>query len=289
MIFNPLRKPHQRIDRPVNLARRTPGALRTVVLSALAVSACHGDPVFHGETTAFQLLSKSVGDSFEISVHTPVGYPVAGTRYPVAYVLDGSVHSGPVAAITEDEGIEAIVIGVGYDDGRSPQRRNRDYTPTRDPAYPTSGGAAAFFAFVRDELVPRVDGDYPTEPGKRALLGHSFGGIASLYVAFTQDRAAPLFPTVIASSPSLWWDDGVFFDYEQQLANQGTDLGLRLYVSAGGFEYALINALAGEMVRRLRSRSYPGLQIRHEQADDEVHGTAWRPGFREGVRFAFGR
>ena len=258
-------------------------------MALLAVSGSACGPVFNGETSAFQLMSRSVGDSFEISVHSPVGYPAPGKRYPVAYVLDGSVHSGPAAAIAEEEGIELIVIGVGYDDGLSRDRRNRDYTPTRDPAYPTSGGAAAFYSFLRDELVPRIDRDYPTDPGRRALMGHSLGGLAGLYIAFNQDRAAPLFPTIVSSSPSLWWDAGVFFDYEEELARQGTDLDLRLRASAGGFEYALINALLGEMVRRLRARSYPSLRLEHHEAGDEIHGTAWPPACREGLRFAFGQ
>jgi hypothetical protein len=261
--------------------------MRPAVIAALLLCAC--DPVFTGETSAFLLESKSVGDTFLISVHTPAGYAGSSGRYPVAYVLDGTVHSGPAAAIAEDEGLEVVVVGIGYEDGVSSPRRRRDYTPTRDPDFPTSGGAGAFMRFVRDELVPRIDGDLRTRPGERALLGHSLGGIAALHFAFNQDPAAPLFPTIVSASPSLWWDDGVFFDYEAELATRTSDLDLRLMALAGGLEYALINALLRELIRRLSSRGYAGLELEHRELDDEIHTTAWRPAYREGLRFAFGR
>jgi predicted alpha/beta superfamily hydrolase len=257
------------------------------VSTLLLLCAC--DPVFTGETSAFLLESRTIGDTFLISVHTPAGYSGNRERYPVAYVLDGTVHSGPAAAIAEDEGVEVVVVGVGYQDGVSTARRRRDYTPTPDPAFPTSGGAGPFLSFIRDELVPRIDHDLRTRPGERALLGHSLGGIAALYFAFNQDPATPLFPTIVSASPSVWWDDGVFFDYEAELSRRTSDLELRLMATAGGLEYAVINALLRELVRRLASRGYSGLTLEHREHDDETHTLSWQPAYREGLRFAFGR
>lgn len=260
--------------------------MRSAPVLALLLCAC--DPTFTGETSAFPLWSDEVGDTFLISVHTPPGYAGSAASYPVAYVLDGTVHSGPVAALAEDEGLEILVVGIGYADGVSRERRRRDYTPTPDPAYPASGGAGPFLRFVQDQLVPRIDHDLRTRPGERALLGHSLGGLAVLHCAFNQDPAAPLFPTLVSASPSVWWDGGVIFDHEAELAARTSDLRLRLLATAGGLEYAYINALLRELVRRLASRGYPGLQLEHRELDDEVHGTAWQPAYRQGLRFAFG-
>jgi hypothetical protein len=95
-----------------------------------------------------------------------------------------------------------IVVGIGNSD------RNRDFTPTRSEEqigmrFPTSGGAQPFRRFLIEEVLPRVDGEFRTQP-YRVLAGWSLGG---LFATDSWCEANPGFEAFLAISPSLWWDD----------------------------------------------------------------------------------
>ena len=57
-----------------------------------------------------------------------------------------------------------------------------------------------------------------------------FGGLFCAYAAFTD---ATLFNRYVMVSPSLWWDDGVCFRYEEAHWRRSHSLPLHLFVTAG--------------------------------------------------------
>lgn len=173
-------------------------------------------PVTIGHRLVFP--SDILGGECELSVYLPEGYERSTERYPVLYLLDGDAHfhhaTGLVAHLTGAARIPAmIVVGI------SSPRRTRDFTPTAESPvleresvpfgprvhqeFPESGGARRFLDHLTAELVPFVEGRYRTADF-RLLFGHSLGGLFALHALLERPEA---FQAIVASSPSLWWDD----------------------------------------------------------------------------------
>lgn len=255
----------------------------------LALAACSPYAEFTGTSELFTLESEHVGDEFEIGVYLPRGYDEDQRARPVVYVLDGSVLGEPTAGIAELARLDVVVVGVGYDDGFSPDRRRRDYTPTVDDNYPMSGGAGEFIEFVTDELIPRIEGDYRVDPARRSLVGHSQGGVGAMGFAFAQDPAAPWFRGIAAVSPALWWDRGVMLDREAEYAADHEALPVRLFTSVAEFDPVPIWGYGIELFDRLEDRGYEGLSLRREQYDRVTHDTAWVAACEDALEFLHGR
>ena len=79
---------------------------------------------------------------------------------------------------------EVIVVGVTNTD------RTRDLSPSRDPNFPTSGGADRFLDFFEKELVPFVESGYRTAPF-RIFAGHSAGGLFALHAMRARPGPVP--------------------------------------------------------------------------------------------------
>ncbi|KAI9372965.1 Alpha/Beta hydrolase protein [Aspergillus egyptiacus] len=112
-----------------------------------------------------------------------------------------------------------VVVGIGYpltDTVFSPRRSfdltppSANYTPPErpdgTPKDESHGGANEFLAFITDVLEPFITMKvFPKVSfAKRALFGHSYGGLFVLHALFTRpDR----FDVYLAASPSIWWND----------------------------------------------------------------------------------
>ena len=55
----------------------------------------------------------------------------------------------------------------------------------------------------------------PVDGGRRALWGHSYGGVLVLHALFTRPDA---FSTYTAADPSLWWGQGWLLEEERSAA-----------------------------------------------------------------------
>ena len=93
------------------------------------------------------------------------------------------------------------IIGIGHT-RFSNALRKRDFAPPNDTSFfgidaRFQGQADRFLTFITDSIVLKYD----SLATKRILIGHSFGGIFSVYVStlFSQP-----FDEVYALSPSLW-------------------------------------------------------------------------------------
>ena len=161
------------------------------------------------------LYSAAVQDSFALYIRLPKGYQRHQKRaYPVVFLLDANVYFEQVTAQVDKVASAApvIVVGIGYRDIRLlDSLRQRDYTyPVALPAdsFAVSGGGKRFFTFLTQELLPYVDRQYNTDPGQRALLGHSLGGYFALYALVEGLRTSKLaFAQYVAASPSLYYGD----------------------------------------------------------------------------------
>jgi len=183
------------------------------VLIAAATGLANPVPVASGEPitigTGLTIVSKSLGETRKVNVVLPSSYTKdAAKRYPVLYLIDGGIDQDllNVAGVALNGGMwgrsaDAIIVGIETTD-----RRRELVGPTADPElrkkYPTAGSSAAFRAYIRDELKPRIEKRYRTR-GENAVIGESLAG---LFIVETYMVEPGLFDSYAAIDPSLWWD-----------------------------------------------------------------------------------
>lgn len=94
-------------------------------------------------------------------------------------------------------------------------------------------GAAAFLSGLVEEIIPPVEGRYSVDPALRSIVGFSLSGLFELYVLFHHPE---MFFGYLVGSPSLWWDDGLAFRWEQAWTDAHDDLPARIFLSVGANE-----------------------------------------------------
>lgn len=162
-------------------------------------------------------LRANPADEYRIHIAWPEEPPPPG-GFPLVILLDGDASFATLVETlrrtcrrTEATNVApAVLVGVGYPDVRQYdfERRTFDYTfgppAHRAPAdKQRSGGGEAFLDFLDGVLIPRVAAAFPIAPDRRALFGHSLGG---LFVINACLRRPSLVRTWLSVSPSLWWD-----------------------------------------------------------------------------------
>ena len=129
-------------------------------------------------------------------------------RYETLYVLDGDWNTHIVVEIVtfmRQVGLVPPVIVVSvpnFFDEKGVNSRDHDLTPTVSEEQARSGGAAEFLRFLKTELLPYVDGRYPTNR-VHLIHGHSYGG---LFLIYTLLHEPGLFDGYVVLDPALRWD-----------------------------------------------------------------------------------
>lgn len=233
-------------------------------------------PVGIANSEHFSLFSSNVQQEYQIYIHLPSSYSRSDTTYPVVYGLDADIGFGMISEMStllafRNEMPEVIIVGIAYGayPGQEGNNRVRDFTPTAVEEYNSSGGAEKFFRFIRDELIPVIDSVYRTNPNDRIISGYSLSGLFSLYVLFQHPG---IFNRYQSSSPSLWWDNGVIFEYEKQYSEKYSELASRVFLSVGDSEGTLESW--EKMVQVLKDRNYKKLKLTTMIFDNAPHITA---------------
>jgi predicted alpha/beta superfamily hydrolase len=190
------------------------------------------------------------GSLYRLLISVPEG-PAPARGFPVLVLVDGHALF-PVAATAarlqaqrpEATGVgPAVVIGIGYPDARpfDAERRQRDLLPV-------PGGAARFLDMIVDEVLPAAAEIAPLDPARRALAGHSYGGLFVLHVLFTRPG---LFESLVAGSPSIWWQDRAVLASEEAFRRGGSGPAGRLLITVGSHEQAPVLAVTSQRAERL--------------------------------------
>ena len=195
----------------------------------------------------FSIYSKTIKDSFFISVQLPEGYyknPTA--KYPTVYVLDANFHFPMLASVIrqyEKGGMlpPIILVGIGYKSFKL-----MDSLRVRDYIYPAAlpsdemnavGGGKNFADFLANQLVPNIDSNYNSEKSNRSLLGHSFGGYFSLYAILNQiENNKTVFKNFASASPSLWYNNFYLNQLTKKLMTRNNRDTLNIFMTVGGLE-----------------------------------------------------
>ncbi len=261
-----------------------------ILLSVLAASGC--SPPLEGTLERSEIHAKSLNTYYQLGTYI---HPDAelSPGAPWLLVLDGDVALESVAAHLDREAAEGraepvVLVGIGNQD-----TRELDYTTypelDPDPSYDWSeqmGGIEPFFAWVIDEIVPSVEADLGIggSADSRGVTGHSLGGLATLWVLAHQQEHFRRFGAV---SPSLWYDDGIPFVWEAEMAAWAEPPSGRLFLSMGGTEIPGMNDLFDEFVQRLGARSYPELAVEHQVYPGHDHLSVVFEAFPDVLRWLF--
>jgi len=190
------------------------------------------------------------GARYRLLISVPEG-PAPARGFPALILVDGHALF-PVAATAarlqaqrpEATGIDpAVVVGIGYPAERpfDAERRQRDLLPL-------PGGADRFLDMIVDEVLPAVAQIAPLDPSRRALAGHSYGGLFVLHALFTRPG---LFEAHVAGSPSIWWQDRAILASEEAFRRGGSTPAGRLLITVGSHEQAPTLAVTQQRAERL--------------------------------------
>ena len=268
-------------------------------------------PITIPNTSKVRIKSKN-NYEYEISIALPPSYHKSDDKYPILYLLDSNQYftaiTGILSFIYEQKvqyhikGIqEIILVGIGYPTTKRTEiltYRSRDYTPEIDneeyremtdelgcdPDYkPNSGGAAEFLGYIKDTLMPYIESNYRVNTCDRAIAGHSYGGLFSSYVLFMEPT---VFNRYVLCSPSLWYKQGVVFEYEEEYSKKHSAFKARVFVGSGSNETDEIrNILDGvrRLVETFERRHYKGLVYEWAVFSDEGHFSVIPASFMRGI------
>lgn len=237
----------------------------------------------------FRLDSRTLGRPFHIYVRLPDSYRDAPARaYPAVYLLDGDSLFPILAAghlfLGYDEQIpEALIVGIAYGSfDPAVNRRDLDFTAPGQKARQGEGGAGAFQAFLKDELLPRIDRLYRTRPDRRILFGQSRGGSFVLYSAFTDPD---LFWGRIASNPALEPGRELFFGKPAR----GRRSDLSLIVASGSRDRPVLREAALAWFAYWAGRSDRPWALRTVTIEGGTHAANSADAYRHGMLTLFPR
>lgn len=261
-------------------------------MPALAQSAAgETQPLRIGDT--FTLESKTLGETRRINVYLPADYvehPQA--RVPVLYMPDGGLaedflHVAGLMQVSLANGTMRPFLLVGIEN----TQRRRDLTPPSERPEdrriaPAIGGAAAFRAFLREELMPEIARRYRTTD-ETAIVGESLAG---LFVVDTFVREPTLFDHYIAIDPSLWWNGRRLIEEAPAAARRNAAMAGSLWLAHGGAESnaretsAFFAAATADDPEVAAGKT---LRIVLDPLPDESHATIYHPAALRAFRALF--
>ncbi len=221
---------------------------------------------------AFVVHSDRIGRDFQVVVHQPSATAfLPGQKFPVIYALDsGYGLAGQTAVLLGNTGAmaPAIIVDVGYPTGQGGHRNDDlSHVKVTQGANTFGGGGAAFETFLAEDLRPFIEAQFPADPKRSVLFGHSLGGLFAARV-FAHDPNA--YAAYVIGSASVWADPEVVAAVAQA-APEARDV--RVYLTVGELEDAGgpprmvkgYNALAAAL------KGQPGITLKTQLYAGETH------------------
>jgi predicted alpha/beta superfamily hydrolase len=210
---------------------------------------------------------KVAGQEFLIKVALPMSYFKSDTSvYPVLYLTDADAYFGMASDYAHWLQTEIITVGISYGSREKGwKRRGVDLRP-----YPNDKGvigAEYFWAFIREELIPKVETEFRIDSSNRTLFGWSAGGRFALYTLFQQPE---LFNNYLVLGTPLTSRNRWAFKMEDEYFQKRKDLPALLYMGVGRDDLLAYISFP-EFVQTLENRRYKGLQFKWKILKDRRH------------------
>ena len=244
--------------------------LYSALLFSINVAAQQTKTIDVGQVHTLQ--SATLHEDRIVNVYLPDAYKSDTGKYPVIYLLDGSLNEdfihivGLVQFLTMIEAMPpTIVVGIANVD------RKRDFTfpttVTKDKQdFPTTGQSAVFIQFLQSELVPYINSQYRTN-GTTTLIGQSLGGLLATEILLKNEQ---LFGNYIIVSPSLWWNKQSLLKMVKQHTMQYEH---KVYIAVGGKEHRVMRKDAKELKAILEQKMIKRSALKFEKMAEESHLT----------------
>lgn len=257
----------------------TPAATSAAPGAAAAPARLQGPAVELPRTLWQDLADSATGDVWRVMVQAPLtdAAPPPG-GHPVLYVLDGHrsfVLAAQMARVTLDRpqdvrGDIPIVVGLDLPSTTLDTReRLRRYAPA------PRGQADALLHFFARQLQPMLAAQWPINPARQTLFGHSVPGLFVVHALLTR---GDLFSGYAAASPSLWLQGDA--DYWQQhtaglLQAPAAPLRARLQLSLGALETGQRAPSAERASKLAQRRPLDSLRALNEQLRALASAAPW--------------
>jgi hypothetical protein len=137
---------------------------------------------------------------------------------------------GPMSSLYGSDAIGGVINIITR---KVPERWGGTCKPLFDDANRPGGGADLFLDLIEQKIKPRAEALTTVDPNRRTLWGHSYGGLLTLYAAFTRPNS---FQRFVAASPSLWWNYGAILERESTFVTSAHPQAMRLDLMAGELE-----------------------------------------------------
>ncbi|MEB3247823.1 MAG: alpha/beta hydrolase-fold protein [Merismopediaceae bacterium] len=250
-------------------------------------------------------------------------------RYPVIYLMDGNV-AVPQIALYQLLTLDPIYpirpfihVGVGYvgEEAHYPLAfRARDLLPPGEHI-PTGISEASmqrlvelgildavgvklylhhlhhpagdqFYAFLSEELHPRLVETYRIETHTAGLFGYSYGGLFATYVAL---QRSPLFHRIGVGSPGISSQKSKIFELYQAELNNATDHTNRWFhltvcqseLTNCSYYYPLVGQGTAALLQLLRQSPLRGLAFSSQIIEQESHATGFMPSWFSFLRTCY--
>jgi predicted alpha/beta superfamily hydrolase len=221
--------------------------------------------------------SVHTGQEYRIRVQKPQNFDPA-REYTIIYVADGSYGvwqflMDPKNKISIPD--NCVVIAICHT-GEKEADRNRDLIPAdiSNNAKKNYGQANRFYLFIRDELIPFVEKEFPSAK-RKVFIGHSLSGLFCLYLIF---QGQQLFDHYYAISPSLWANWFELLKIENAYCDHHNDLSANITIYAGSLEvFDLIRISVYKFVNNIQKRRYKSLRLNYNIIPNARHFTIRKP------------
>jgi predicted alpha/beta superfamily hydrolase len=223
--------------------------------------------------------SKNTGDKYIITIRKPASFNPS-KKYHHVYMTDGGIGIGDYVLGKSKSWAATIpptciIIAIGHI-GDYNKKRPRDFIPSdiSKNVETNFGKADQFYLFLKEELIPFIEGKIPTKKS-RAFIGHSFGGLFCLYLLFKDDK---LFDQHFAISPSCWANYYELDKIEAAYFKKNKSIHATVTIYVGGLEF--LNKVlysTRSFYKTVTERKYTGLKIKKEEIANANHFSIRKP------------
>ena len=261
--------------------------------------------------------ANSNGIDYDVFVWTPPGYETGEQSYPLLLLLDGAMLMGTaVETVTlqtiTGEALPLIVVGVstaaGHDHGL---QRSIDYSAdvpsTEIPPGATHsfwefyrdlfaaagieyadgfGGTDKFYAFLTEQLLPKLSGELRVDSDELGIGGHSSGGDFAVDTLLRKDTP---FSKFIVGSYGADVLAARLPEREKAFAELQAPRPLKVFSAFGGAELADPNLhhyiqSGVDLLERLQKADPERLSVKIREFEDENHGSVFSHILSSGIR-----
>lgn len=232
----------------------------------------------------FAMSPKASKQNYYIYVKLPQNLDKDKT-YPTVYLLDGGAIFPMLTPIywqlrfLEDLP-DLILVGISYgsNDWRNGNNRGHDFTiPSKQSEH--WGGALEFGDFLREELFPHIESNYPANPGRRILFGNSLAGQFGLYAATWQ---ADLFYGIIANNPAI---HDVAEQFLVKSIQKADAIPLKLFVALAENDADRFKVPMQKWLAHWQVKTPPQWQLKVQDMPGHNHFSSIPTTFRAGLKW----